>query len=109
MHVQNPQLIKVALPVCRRLAQHRSGLFYTPDDFPDPDAEVDAQFQALAAACHADVKPVQVEVAMGRHLAVPAASASPALPFACRAGLIQACDMQIHIADELYCLMAKLK
>ena len=59
----------------RQLAQHRRGLFYTPADFPDPDAEAEAQFASLAAACHEPVVDARVEVAMGRHLSVPAASA----------------------------------
>jgi cell division protein ZapE len=67
----------------RRLAQHRAGLFYTPEGFADPDAEVDAQFAALAAACHSDAEPVEVEVAMGRHLHVPAASARFPLTLPC--------------------------
>ena len=61
----------------RQLAQHRRGLFYAPADFENPDAEADAQFAALAAACHEPVQGARVEVAMGRHLSVPAASARP--------------------------------
>ena len=64
----------------RQLAQHRRGLFYTPADFDAPDAEADAQFAALAAACHEPITNARVQVAMGRHLSVPAASARPADP-----------------------------
>lgn len=57
----------------RRLAQHRRGLFYTRHDFGDPDAEVEAQFKALAEACHETVGPSEVKVMMGRKLPVPQA------------------------------------
>ena len=57
----------------RRLAQHRRGLFYTSHDFQDPDAEVEAQFTALAEACHEASGPTEVKVMMGRKLPVPQA------------------------------------
>ena len=57
----------------RRLAQHTNGLFFTPQEFSDPDAEAAAHFEALAAACHKSIGPASVEVMMGRHLPVPAA------------------------------------
>ena len=57
----------------RRLAQHRRGLFYTSHDFQDPDAEVEAQFTALAEACHEPSGPAEVKVMMGRKLPVPQA------------------------------------
>ncbi|CAL8468725.1 g8265 [Coccomyxa elongata] len=57
----------------RRLAQHTNGLFFTPQEFSDPDAEAAAHFEALAAACHKPTGPASVEVMMGRHLPVPAA------------------------------------
>ena len=57
----------------RRLAQHRRGLFYTTHDFQDPDAEVEAQFRALAEACHEPSGPAEVKVMMGRKLPVPQA------------------------------------
>ena len=57
----------------RRLAQHRRGLFYTAHDFQDPGAEVEAQFRALAEACHEPSGPTEVRVMMGRKLPVPQA------------------------------------
>ena len=66
----------------RRLAQHRRGLFYTPHDFEDPDAEVEAQFRALAEACHEATGPTEIKVMMGRKLPVPQACESQFLcPF----------------------------
>ena len=61
----------------RRLAQHRRGLFYTCHDFDDPDAEVEAQFRALAEACHEPTGPTEVAVMMGRKLPVPQACEAP--------------------------------
>ena len=62
----------------RRLAQHRRGLFYTRHDFEDPDAKVEAQFRALADACHEAVGPTEVKVMMGRKLPIPQACECPA-------------------------------
>lgn len=68
----------------RRLAQHTNGLFYTPQEFADPDAEAAAHFEALAAACHTPIGPAEIEVMMGRHLPVPTAGAlSAPLQLAC--------------------------
>ncbi len=64
----------------RRLAQHTNGLFFTPQEFSDPDAEAAAHFEALAAACHKPTGPTSVEVMMGRHLPVPAACEPKLLP-----------------------------
>lgn len=51
------------------------GLYFTPANCEDPHAELAASFRMLAAACLEDAAPARVQVAMGRHLDVPHASA----------------------------------
>ena len=55
------------------------GLYFTPVNCEDPHAELAASFRMLAAACLEDAAPARVQVAMGRHLDVPHASALPLL------------------------------
>ena len=58
----------------RRLAHHRKGISFIPDDGPDPDEELTRHFAELAAAAGgAPPSPLQIAVQMGRKLDVPLA------------------------------------
>ena len=81
----------------RRLAQHSNGFYYTPQEFADPDAEAVAHFEALAAACHKDIRPADVEVMMGRHLPVPAACM-----FLCPLPLTCTRVLQSNVSEALF-------
>ncbi|CAL5221501.1 g3705 [Coccomyxa viridis] len=80
----------------RRLAQHRRGLFYTRHDFEDPDAEVEAQFRALADACHEAVGPTEIKVMMGRKLPIPQACGG-----ICMFSFMDLCGKPVAAADYI--------
>ena len=61
----------------RRLAHHRKGLYFSPQDSKDPDGELTEHFAHLAANAGGDApQPREIAVQMGRKLNVPLAGMS---------------------------------
>lgn len=58
----------------RKLAKHKKGLSFTPEDSKDPDQELTQHFEEMAESQGGPPEPRTIAVQMGRRLSIPLAS-----------------------------------